>query len=62
MACPRGEANLRVDFDRRCKLKFHGRDVSSDADILFDRELDDALGLIRPGGAAASGDHPICTG
>ncbi len=37
MACPLGDAKLeplRVDFDRRFELEFHGSDISSDAGLL----------------------------
>lgn len=38
-------APLRVEFDRRLKLQFHGAKLSSDGGLLLFRELDGALGL-----------------
>jgi len=41
----RGKRALRVNFDGKLKLEFHGTTISSDWGLLVYRELDEALGL-----------------
>ena len=39
------EASLKLKFDPKVRLEFHGATITSDAGLLAARELDEALGL-----------------
>ena len=43
--CDGENASLRLQFNPKVRLEFHGSNITSDAGLLASREFDDALGL-----------------
>ena len=52
------KSDLRVDFDRRLKLKFLGSQVTTDAGLVAYRELDETLGLTEMGAEVMTDSRP----
>ena len=54
------KAPLRLQFNPKVRLEFHGSNITSDAGLLAFQEFDDALGLTdiaRVGGSSSRTTH-----
>jgi hypothetical protein len=54
----RRQQALRVQFDGKLKLEFHGAKITSDAGLLPFRELDEAFRLTEKGSTVSSDPRP----